>query len=207
MPASSLPSIDPTIRIFQTALYEWSKRSIAVTNDVLSGYSTNNNGGSSSSNNNDVKVNEKFTSSLYPFDDMNPLMIACTFGDVEIVKYLITNGVNVNVKGSSKVVPQVTPLHLAARSGHVEIAKVLINSGANANAADQYGFTPLHYAILTRNKEMVLLLVGNGSLALQASKNGNSPLDVAKELGFTDIIDILDSKKSSEIDPTVPKFR
>ena len=154
-----------------------------------------------------MKVNESFTSSLYPFDDMNPLMVACTFGDVEIVKYLITNGVNVNVKGSSRVIPQVTPLHLAARSGHVEIAKVLIKSGANANAADQYGFTPLHYAILTRNKEMVLLLIGNGSLALQDSKNGNNPLDVAKELGFTDIIDILDSKKSSELDPTVPQFR
>lgn len=58
-------------------------------------------------------------------------------GCVEIVRYLISRGANVDITKSCRSDPRlrsITPLVCAVSSGHVEIAKILIQSGAKTDA-------------------------------------------------------------------------
>ena len=64
-------------------------------------------------------------------------------GDVEALKALIHNGVNVNAVNEVKH----TALHHAAQNGHVDVAKVLIQNGADVNANQKAGWTPLFYTV------------------------------------------------------------
>jgi len=72
---------------------------------------------------------------------------------LEIVRYLIANGADVNIhaEGGS------TPLHVAAINprADVEILRLLIANGANVNAKNSAGKTPLDFAGLNTNKSMV----------------------------------------------------
>jgi ankyrin repeat protein len=75
------------------------------------------------------------------------LAVSCSEG-VEIVKLLISAGVDVNLKGPG--VGQ-TPLHVTWMQPNtqaaIEIATILLDSGANVNARNMLGFTPLISAI------------------------------------------------------------
>ena len=79
------------------------------------------------------------------------LHFAAYEGKVEIVKYLISKGANVNAKDDTGA----TPLHCAAAdtgheehdNGKLEVAKILISKGADVNAAESSdGITPLRLA-------------------------------------------------------------
>ena len=144
--------------------------------------------------------------SLYPHDDWNPLQFSVSVGNTDAVRILLSEGAEVNYQSASKAIPQVSALHIAVRAGHVDIVKLLIVHG-DVNRPDQWGFSPLHYATIARNKEIVNILLGNGASATLESKLGTTPLDVAKELKFDDIADLLQSKTNVESDPTLPKFR
>lgn len=142
----------------------------------------------------------------YPNDDWNALQLACSLGDNDVTKHILSEGANSDVQFKSSVVPRVTPLHIACRFGHIDIVKQLLPY-ADTNKQDQWGFTPLHYATVTRNKDLVLLLLSMGAGATIASKTGSTALDIANQLGFEDITDALKSKSNLESDPTVPQFR
>ncbi len=98
----------------------------------------------------DLKTVKKFIEEGVPVDkpdarlnstikDETPLMIACEKGNVEIVRYLISKGANVNAKDSLGG----TPIILATVKGHVEIVKILISKGADVNAVDIDGNSAL----------------------------------------------------------------
>ena len=54
------------------------------------------------------------------------LLDACRTGDLQTVKELIENKVNINQFDKNKS----TPLHLAVSKGHIEIAQLLLENGA-----------------------------------------------------------------------------
>jgi hypothetical protein len=147
--------------------------------------------------------------SLYPYDDWNPLLIAASIGDIELLKILLGNGANVNFQNSSSsIIPQVSALHIVVKSCIIEAINLLLSQpDILVNIQDQWGFIPLHYAVLSRSKEVVLLLLNNGALANIESKDGSTALDISKELKYDDITDIIASKTTTENDPTLPKFR
>ena len=89
-------------------------------------------------------------------DSMPPLYHAVNNGNLEIVKLLVENGADVNVKN---VVGQ-TPLHEAARCGYFEIVKYLIDKGADINAYDCVERTPLDYARLPDIRDLLFNLGG-----------------------------------------------
>ncbi|EAY14134.1 uncoordinated, putative [Trichomonas vaginalis G3] len=78
-------------------------------------------------------------------DDRNetPLSRAVVAKDVEAVKYLVANKVDVNkcVKKG-----EVTPVLLAARSQSLEIVKLLVDAGVDVNKKTKRGESPLHAA-------------------------------------------------------------
>ncbi len=65
-------------------------------------------------------------------------------GQLEVVKYLISNGADIKAKDNSGD----TPLHAASRRGRgrLEIVKYLISKGADIHAKTNIGVTPLRLA-------------------------------------------------------------
>jgi ankyrin repeat protein len=75
---------------------------------------------------------------------------------VEVVKYLFSQGANVNARNRDGV----TLLHLAARNRNAQMANFLLSKGANVNAIDNFGATPLDRSITDENKTILLAAGG-----------------------------------------------
>jgi len=70
---------------------------------------------------------EKFNIDLQAGSNM-ALTLACEGGHLDIAKYLIENGANINADNGK-------PLILASENGHLEVVQYLIKSGAPYNEA------------------------------------------------------------------------
>lgn len=144
--------------------------------------------------------------SLYPNDDWSPLQFSAAVGNLDALRVLISEGADVNYQSKSRAIPQLTALMIAVRAGHMDIVQQLVPH-SDVNLQDQYGFTAIHYATISRQREILTYLISNGGIVTVASKTGTSALDMARELKFDEIADILLSKTNLESDPTLPKFR
>ncbi|MCB9229832.1 MAG: ankyrin repeat domain-containing protein [Deltaproteobacteria bacterium] len=86
---------------------------------------------------------------------LTPFEIAMKNRHFEAVKFLVSNGADVNVAN----IDGETPLHWAARNGHLETIKCLVNDcGAGVNAADSIGWTPLFWAARNGHTDIVEFL-------------------------------------------------
>lgn len=83
-----------------------------------------------------------------------------------------------------------SPLHMAVTRGAVNDVRLLLGGGADVNARTDVNMTPLHRAVCGGNVEIVSLLLAAGAEA-QATCFGQTALQVAKELGFQEIVDLL----------------
>ena len=63
-------------------------------------------------------------------------------GNLELVKYLISEGANIESKDNDNF----TPLHFAALEGHLNIVEYLLSEGANIECKTFQNGTPLHIA-------------------------------------------------------------
>ena len=102
------------------------------------------------------------------------LHIASLYNHLNLVRYLLKNGVQVNywsdrpsmwayyprakLLGSS-----LTPLHYACCLGHFEMAALLLDHNALVNAATVDGYTPLMMAAEAENTDLVNLLLSRGA--------------------------------------------
>ena len=59
-------------------------------------------------------------------------------GNVDIVKYLISKGVDLDAKGSPDHLPLVNPLVRAYHGNHTKIVELLRNAGADPRKLDDY---------------------------------------------------------------------
>ena len=149
-----------------------------------------------------------------------PLHKAASVNHIEMVKLLLENGANINVKDDSDH----SPLHLAIHGGHGELAKLLIESGAYihsknyngnlpvqvaafaglpdvikvlveagspVNAQDQVGDTPLHDAALQGHVETTQVLLGAGADVNIKNNERKTPLDLAEQHGHGSVAEVL----------------
>ena len=87
------------------------------------------------------------------YDDKLPLIVAVVLNKVDIVRLLIDNGANVNIRSDENLTPIIY-------TDNYEIAQLLIDNGANVNAIDNDGQTAL---MQTENLEVAQLLIDNGA--------------------------------------------
>jgi len=115
--------------------------------------------------------------------------VAVHMGDMDKVKNLIKDGIDVNAKHPFGG----TLLHEAARQGHTEIARLLITSGAEVDAR-YIGATPLFEASDRGHVDVAELLIADGADINARDSYGSTPLQAAASQGHTDIVKMLLSK-------------
>jgi hypothetical protein len=71
------------------------------------------------------------------------LHAAADFGQTEIVEYIITTGVSLDMRDPRK---QQTALHMAAYNGRQGVIKTLLAADADRTLTDRHGFYPYQYA-------------------------------------------------------------
>ncbi len=119
------------------------------------------------------------------------LHVAAKHGNLEICKYIIEEGININTKGGTF---DASALNLAAGAGHLEIVKHMIDSGAELDESLAKR-NPLFGAIYGGHIDIVGHLVESGidiskRYTEESLKNMNA-YEYAREFGETDIAEYL----------------
>lgn len=122
-------------------------------------------------------------------DGYQPLGLASFFGHLELVRWLLEKGAEVN--SPSKNPARVMPLHSAVAGRHLQIARLLLEHGADVNARQIEDFSPLHAAAQNGQVEMVRLLLAFGADTQARSALGDTPLDLAVQEGFETVVELL----------------
>lgn len=118
-------------------------------------------------------------------DDGRTLLMLAASGtdpDVEIVRFLLERGADVNLADTAG---QHTALHLAAAGLHKDIAQELLRAGADPNAEDASGWTPLHHVVVAPDPRflLVLELAEHGADPDQKGGAWRTAREVAEEWG------------------------
>ena len=126
------------------------------------------------------------------------LHVAASHGQLEIVRWLVSQGLDVNAYGGTI---EVRPLDSAAAEGQLEVARFLLDSGATLDVTDSVR-NPLFSAIVGGLSEahtaVAKLLIERGidttaKYNIGQMKNVDA-LAFAKEWGRTDIVKLLEAK-------------
>jgi ankyrin repeat protein len=114
---------------------------------------------------------------------ITPLMKACWDGEMDIAKYLLDQGANVNATDDQGW----TPLSNAVNRDRADFAQLLIDHGAKVNFKDTREFTPAAQAAAAGNVEVVKILAKAGA-DLTAETMGLTPLMFAVSAGKEDMV-------------------
>ena len=119
--------------------------------------------------------------------DVQEFLEACKQGNIEDVKRLLEQNVDVNAKDNYGQ----TALMLAEGEGHTEIVEILIDNGADVNAKDIYGKTALMWAAINGHTEIVEILIDNGADVNAKDNDGQTALMLAEGEGHTEAAKLL----------------
>lgn len=99
--------------------------------------------------------------SVIPWGDSTPLQLAARHGHIEMMRYLLENGADINHTSDYGTIA----LHHAAANGQTEAVKFLVTAGSDINALSIYKQTPLHYCGIGSNPnvEVVNYLIAAGA--------------------------------------------
>merc|ERR1712048_26672 len=100
--------------------------------------------------------NKNTTNSL-SFVRKNPMILACSYGNYYALDYLLTKGLDTEIRDSLEN----TPLILAAEKNHVGILQLLLehnNSSSNLQAENKQGLTAMQVAMENRHKESGIMI-------------------------------------------------
>ena len=112
-------------------------------------------------------------------DHQNLFILAATKGHLDIVKYLINQGFDVNEQNEDHE----TPLHRAASYGDLAVFKVIWTLAIDKNPKDKNGLTPLHISSQNGHRLIVKFITSRISDADPKSNDGTSILHSAAASG------------------------
>ena len=135
-----------------------------------------------------LKRHPKMLNEIAP-DGFQPLGLAAFFGHVEVARFLLELGAEVNTPSQNGL--KVTPLNSAAAGRHYEIAMMLLEKGANPNIRQERDFVPLHSAAMNGQIEMVKVLLQYGADKDLQNADGKSARDFALENGHKIVAEVL----------------
>ncbi|CAD2093430.1 ankyrin, putative [Plasmodium vinckei lentum] len=125
-------------------------------------------------------------SSIAPFD-LEPIHLASNDGNIEIIKYLLASGIDINSKTKIR---KYTALHICAYKGDMSTVKFLVDNNANINALSYNNETALWCASISNHLDVCKYLLQNGAL-LYLNKKGDSVLHAASTMGNYEIVKLL----------------
>ena len=123
---------------------------------------------------------ENLTKKCKNMRNNSPLHLASLHGHLELVQFLASKGVEIDVVNSFNA----TPLILASLQGHHHIIKYLIENGAKINHQNNDGNTPLHRAIMKNKIEAVKVLAEKGANILVRNNENITPYFLAEYKNF-----------------------
>lgn len=146
----------------------------------------------------DGKALEKLNSTtvnMVDQDGRSPLMHAVLASDADpsVVRLLIKHGANVNAFDNGQ---KWTTLHFAARDQNEEIVSILLEAGAAVDPVDMFGNTPLWRSVMNSTSSLTTIkkLVEHGADPNRKNNDGIAPIDIARTIGRTDIVALLEGK-------------
>ena len=112
----------------------------------------------------------------YDPDKRTALINASFFGNVEIARWLIENGAEINYQDKNGL----TALHFAAQEKKLAIVNLLIENRADPNLKDKHGNSPLWTAIFCARGdfEITKALIRSGADVESENNYGKSPCDL-----------------------------
>lgn len=136
---------------------------------------------------------------LKDFQGATALHYAITSSEsLKIIPFLLAGGADVNAKAPGLSLE--TPLMVAKKLFYQhetihggKVMKLLAQNGADINAADENGYTLLISAVVNDKPELVRLMLELGADADQQANDGLTAMSWAIELGFVDIIELLEA--------------
>jgi ankyrin repeat protein len=121
-------------------------------------------------------------------DGRTPLHWACRGVHLDLVKFLVEKGANVNAEDNNKIVP----LHSLASRNNAAAIELLVTKGALVDSEDYGGNTALHHAAMNNAAAAVALLIKKGAELENTEDYGRTPLILcARERGGPKTIEVL----------------
>jgi cytohesin len=127
-----------------------------------------------------------------------PLHYAARNGHVEMLEWLVGQGVDVTVLDKHGA----TALHFAAQKGHVEAIKWLVHRGTDPSAVDEAKSSALHWAAKEGQVIAVNCLVKEGASVASVDENGATALHWAASNGQVAVVLCLVAKEGVSLTAT-----
>ena len=124
-----------------------------------------------------------------PWDGTTALMMASKKGHLEVVKYLVKEGADINQVSRYER----TALIEASENGHLEIVKYLIKIGVDISAKNVNNYTALMLASGSGHIEVVRYLIEKGVDIHNKGEYGTTALEAASTNRHNDIVKLLEA--------------
>ncbi|XP_050505152.1 putative ankyrin repeat protein RF_0381 [Diabrotica virgifera virgifera] len=143
--------------------------------------------------NNDLKMIRLFTKSgadmeCSEWNGNMPIHTAVEKGYLEIVKYFLENGLDVDITNTKS---KMTPLHMAACKAYIEIVDYLLLNKANVRLKDDQNRSAIHYGVKGGNAKVVKILLEKGVDINAKDRFEWTPLYLACRYGYLEIVHLL----------------
>lgn len=154
---------------------------------------------------NNINIQDNFYIHANNIGFITPLAYAAIINNVQICKFLINIGVDINKSDENPVIIcavrsnnldlcklfiennadinamnryKESALHITVKNNNLELCKFLINEGINVNIKKHEQFTPLDYAIKNKNSEICELLINAGVTVTKENKRSLRKLGI-----------------------------